>query len=220
MLTIVLAGCEVELAPEEIAGHPAIRATARELGRKPSEVLLDQNMHGPAIRKLPEGDRRGRPDITHITLLCLLESPLNKAGQLQVLLHTRQQELIRIRRDTRLPRGEARFQGLLSKVLRDGASQDQDPLLWSEGKMAPADVLANYTKGPVIRLDETATVSRPADVVAHAEGDELVLVLGAFAHGEFSEGWKDAAPQTASIYEASLNAWAVAGEVVAAFRAR
>ena len=219
MLHVILAGAEVELAPEAIAGHPAVRTTAKQLNRKPTEVLLDQNVHAPAIRQLDEGERRGRPDILHYTLLVLLESPLNKSGGLQVCAHLRNGQLVRIRSDTRLPRGEARFQGLLSKVLRDGASQDKQPLLWSEGVLSPTEVLALVAKGPVVRLDEGGTDTKPMDLARQAKDGDLTVVLGAFPSGDFSREWKAAAPQAASIFGQALNAWAVAGELVAAFRA-
>ncbi|MEK6974981.1 MAG: 16S rRNA methyltransferase [Candidatus Thermoplasmatota archaeon] len=217
MLHIILAGAEVELAPESIAGHPAVRTTAKEQNRKGTEVLLDQNVHSTAIRQLPDGERRGRPDILHYCLLVLLESPLNKEGRLKVLVHTRNGELVNIRSDTRLPRGEARFQGLLSKVLRDGASQDKQPLLWSDGVRTPAQVLAEC-KGPVVRLDEAGEAVRPADLARRAVDGDLTVVLGAFPAGDFTPDWLKAAPTAASIFPQALNAWAVASEVVAGFR--
>lgn len=218
MLHVILAGAEVELAPEAIAGHPAVRATAKEQNRKGTEVLLDQNVHGAAIRQLPDGERRGRPDILHYCLLVLLESPLNKQGRLKVLVHTRDGELVNIRADTRLPRGEARFQGLLAKVLRDGASQDKAPLLWSDGVRTPQQVLAEC-KGPVVRLDEGGASQAPGELARRAAGGDLTVVLGAFPSGDFAAAWKAAAPAAVSVFPQPLNAWAVAAEVVAAVRA-
>ncbi len=219
-LRFVLADAELELVPPEVAGHPAVRSQAEAIGKRPAHLLLDQNQHGPAIRKLPGGDRRGRPDIVQYTLLTLLESPLAKADGLEVAVHTRDGILIRIRPDTRLPRGEARFQGLIAKVLLEGRSQPEDPLLWSEGKKAPAQALSSFAKGPVLRLDETGAAITPTDLAARAEGGELTVVLGAFPSGDFPEAWKKAAPEAASIWPAPLNAWAVAAELVAAFRAK
>jgi rRNA small subunit pseudouridine methyltransferase Nep1 len=220
VLRFILAGAELELAPPEIAGHPAIRATARDQERKPGEVLLDQNMHGAATSRLADGRRRGRPDIVHYTLLVLLESPLCKAGRMEIAIHTRHGELIRIRPDTRLPRGEARFQGLVGKVLREGASNDKEPLLWSEGPKEPHEVIDAFARGPILRLDETGTVTSPSDIVARARDGELTLVLGAFPSGDFPDGWKKAAPEGVSIWKEPLNAWAVAAELSAAYRAR
>lgn len=220
MLNFILADAELELAPPEIAGHPAIRATARAQERKPGDILLDQNQHGAATARLPDGKRRGRPDILHYCLLTILESPLAKAGAVQVAIHTRHGELLRVRADTRLPRGEARFQGLMARVLREGRSQDKEPLIWSDGTRAPADVLTALAAGPVVRLDEGGTALKPADLVGRARNGDLTVVLGAFPSGTFSPAWIAATPDTVSLWPDPLNAWAIAAEVVVAHRAR
>jgi rRNA small subunit pseudouridine methyltransferase Nep1 len=228
VLTFILADAEVELAPAEIAGHPAIRATARAQERKPGEILLDQNAHGAATARLTDGKRRGRPDILHYCLLTILESPLNKAGQVRVAVHTRNGELLRIKPDTRLPRGEARFQGLIARVLREGRSQDKDPLIWSDGLMPPDEALVAWAPDaskaapppPVVRLDEGGAALKPADLVGRARDGDLTVVLGAFPSGGFSAGWLAAAPDAVSLWPEPLNAWAIAAEVVAAHRAR
>lgn len=220
VLRIILADAEVELAPAEIAGHPAVRKDAQSQGKRPGEILLDQNQHGPAMARLEDGKRRGRPDIVHYTLLTLLESPLAKEGRLEVAIHTRDSLLIHVRPDTRLPRGEARFQGLLGKVLREGRSHDKDPLLWVDGECTPRHVVKTFAKGPVVRLDETGGPIHPMELAAMAKDGDLTLVLGVFPSGQFSAGWLEAAPQAASVWPEPLNAWAVAAESAAAFRFR
>jgi rRNA small subunit pseudouridine methyltransferase Nep1 len=218
-LTVILADAELELVPAEVAGHPSVRRHAETLGRKPGQILLDQNYHAMAARQLPDGERRGRPDIVQITLLALLESPLGKSGGLEVAIHTRHGELLRLRPDTRLPRGEARFQGLFSKVLLEGRSQPEQPLIWSEGRKSPKEVVEAVAKGPVVRLDETGTGSTPAEVAARRADGNLTAVLGAFPSGTFTPAWRAAAPEAASIFGSPLTAWAVAAELAAAFRA-
>ncbi|HEX2066609.1 MAG TPA: 16S rRNA methyltransferase, partial [Candidatus Thermoplasmatota archaeon] len=193
MLRVLLAEAELELAPPEVAGHPAVRASAKAQDRRPGEVLLDQNLHGAALAKLPDGARRGRPDIVHYCLLTLLESPLAKAGGLEVAVHTRHRLLIRVRPETRLPRGEARFQGLMGRVLREGRSQDKKPLIWVEGEASPAQALHAFAKGPVLRLDEGGSLLPPADLAARADAaGDLTVVLGAFPSGAFLPAWAEA----------------------------
>jgi rRNA small subunit pseudouridine methyltransferase Nep1 len=221
VLRILLAQAELELAPAEIAGHPAVRASAKAQDRRPGQVLLDQNLHGAALGKLEDGARRGRPDIVHYCLLTLLESPLAKAGGLEVAIHTRHRLLIRVKPDTRLPRGEARFQGLMGKVLREGQSQDKKPLIWVQDEATPAQALHAFAKGPVLRLDEGGALLSPADIAARADpAGDLTLVLGAFPSGAFLPEWVEAAPEAVSIWKDPLNAWAVAAEMVAGYRAR
>ena len=47
----------------------------------------------------------------------LLDSPLNRAGLLQVYIHTEKNVLIEVNPQTRIPRTYTRFAGLMGKVL-------------------------------------------------------------------------------------------------------
>ena len=55
-----------------------------------------------------------RPDICHQSLLALLDSPLNKAGLLQIYLRTKKNVLIEIHPSLRIPRTIKRFNGLMA----------------------------------------------------------------------------------------------------------
>lgn len=57
-----------------------------------------------------------RPDITHQCLLMLMDSPLNRAGLLQVYIHTAKNVLIEINPQTRIPRTLKRFGGLMGRL--------------------------------------------------------------------------------------------------------
>ena len=48
-------------------------------------------------------------------LLTLLDSPLNKAGRMQVFIHTRANVLIEVNPHTRIPRTFKRFAGLMGE---------------------------------------------------------------------------------------------------------
>ncbi|MEM4684334.1 MAG: 16S rRNA methyltransferase, partial [Thermosphaera sp.] len=62
-LRIVILEAGLELVPKSIANHPSILKNAARRGKKPSEVLLDVSIHYPAMKKLPDKLKRGRPDI-------------------------------------------------------------------------------------------------------------------------------------------------------------
>lgn len=57
-----------------------------------------------------------RPDITHQSLLMLLDSPLNRAGLLQVYIRTEKKVLIEINPQIRIPRTFKRFAGLMGEL--------------------------------------------------------------------------------------------------------
>ncbi len=83
MLNLLLADAEIELIPREIFHHPSVKANAKRRGKPPAEILLDSTIHHSALRKLTEGERRGRPDLVHFYLLLALESIMNKRGLLK-----------------------------------------------------------------------------------------------------------------------------------------
>ena len=58
--------------------------------------LLNVDDHASILRKLNRDFSTARPDITHQSLLMLLDSPLNRAGLLQVFIRTSQNVLIEV----------------------------------------------------------------------------------------------------------------------------
>lgn len=56
--------------------------------------LINSDDHRSVIRKAGKQYEEYRPDITHQCLLALLDSPLNKAGMLQIIIQTAEGVLI------------------------------------------------------------------------------------------------------------------------------
>lgn len=79
--------------------------------------LLNCDDHAHILRKNDRDPGSCRPDITHQSLLMLMDSPLNRAGLLQVYIHTEKNVLIEINPQTRIPRTFKRFAGLMGLYL-------------------------------------------------------------------------------------------------------
>lgn len=60
----------------------------------------------------------GSPDIVHQCLMALLDSPLSKAGKLQIFIHTQRDILIEVDPQLRIPRTFKRFAGLMVQLLQ------------------------------------------------------------------------------------------------------
>lgn len=183
--TFVLAESELELVPEEMQAHPKVLQRARSRRRAPEHLLLDQAVDHVAMRALPEGERRGRPDLAHVFLLLLQDSPLNAKGRVRVLLHTRRDELVRVRSDTRIMRNQAKFYQLCEDLLRQGAVPREDPLLTLEWDRDLGSVL-DECPGPRVLLDEGGAFARTPEIASlvGAHGD-ATFVLGGFPRGGF-----------------------------------
>ncbi|KAH9041822.1 Nep1-domain-containing protein [Lactarius hengduanensis] len=80
-------------------------------------TLLNCDDHQGILAKTGRDIADARPDITHQCLLTLLDSPLNKAGRLQVYIHTAKGTLIEVNPHVRIPRTFKRFSGLMVQLL-------------------------------------------------------------------------------------------------------
>jgi rRNA small subunit pseudouridine methyltransferase Nep1 len=171
MLTLVLAEAEIELMPVELCRHPAVIAYARQRGKQPTQILLDSNYHHAAMTNLPEGRRRGRPDITHLFLLTALESIVNKQGQLNILIHTRHDKVISLNPDTRIMRNYERFLGLLEQLFENHVVPDKkQPLLSLQENMSLKHVVEEQRADRVIALSTDGT-----PVVHHKKSKKLTI---------------------------------------------
>lgn len=198
MLTLVIAEAALELIPPSLVTHPVIVKSAKKRGKSPEKILLDSNFHHAAMKRLTNAQKRGRPDIIHITLLCALESVVNKQGDLRVYIHTRNDNIIHVNSKTRIPRSYNRFCGLFEKLLEEGSVQN---LLSMEKKE-----LRTFLEG------------LPGEkVVMHQKGEPLVLarditcIVGGFPHGDFAA---ELPYPRYCISTENLSAWTVVNELV------
>ncbi|NXL66180.1 NEP1 methyltransferase, partial [Chordeiles acutipennis] len=79
--------------------------------------LLNCDKHKALLLRNGRDPAEARPDITHQSLLMLMDSPLNRAGLLQVYIHTQKNVLIEVNPQTRIPRTFDRFCGLMVQLL-------------------------------------------------------------------------------------------------------
>ena len=86
-----------------------------KLGKEFSLLNIDE--HKGLLAKNGRDFSTARPDITHQCLLMLFDSPLNRAGLLQVYIRTANNVLIEINPATRIPRTFKRFCGLMVQLL-------------------------------------------------------------------------------------------------------
>ncbi|XP_034256023.1 ribosomal RNA small subunit methyltransferase NEP1 [Thrips palmi] len=152
--------------------------------------LLNSDDHLNMLRK--NNREPVRPDIAHQCLLMLLDSPLNRAGLLQVYIHTEKRVLIEVNPQTRIPRTFKRFASLMVQLLHKFSVRATDSSM----------KLLKVIKNPVtdhlpvgcrkIAFSYTATkVVNPRELVPPEE--PIAIVIGAMAHGkikaDYAEEW-------------------------------
>ncbi len=217
VLTLILADAELELVPQALTGHPSVRASAKKRGRSPATILLDSSLHHPALKKFPEGERRGRPDIAHLFALLCLDSVLNARGQLRTIIHTRNDDVLRFAPETRIPKNYPRFVGLIEDLFAKGAVPEGKPLLTLERGVPLAKVLDEFV-APKWAFKEGGEPVNLWTEFSKREGD-LVAVVGGFPHGDFRSPVTELCDRVVSIHEEPLRAWTVTSEILVAYRA-
>ncbi len=214
-LVLVVVEAAVELVPEELWDHPAVRAYAARRGKRPDEVLLDRSYHHAAMRKLPQAEKRGRPDITHFILLEALGSPLNKRGLLEVWVQARSGHLIWVNPETRLPRVYERFKGLVEKLYRDPVVEADGRILLKLEEGSLRDLIEKLDPDYKVLLSEKGALtpwSRVGSLLC-SKRSPLVMV-GGFPRGDFEEETVALADELISIWPEALEAWIAASRAI------
>jgi rRNA small subunit pseudouridine methyltransferase Nep1 len=214
-IDLILIESALELVPREIWDHPAVIKNARRRGKKPGETLLDTSLHYHAMKKLRDREKRGRPDIVHISLLNALESPLNKEGLLRIYVQTYQGHIIFIKPETRLPRNYNRFVGLMEQLLLIGKvpPDAEEPLMYVK-TMTLKDLLENIGRDGLILLWEKGERKRPEEIIDYAMKNNYAIGIGGFPHGDYSKEVLDLSNNKFSIYNKSLVTWIIASRII------
>lgn len=157
-------------------------------------ALLNSDDHIGVLKKIGRDISDARPDILHQCLLTLLDSPINKAGKLQVYIQSAKGVLIEVNPTVRIPRTFKRFAGLMVQLLHK----------LSIRSTSSSEKLLKVIKNPVTQYlppnCRKITLSWEAPVVNVREyvgglgdGESLCVAVGAMAKGkdDFADGWVD-----------------------------
>jgi len=218
LLTVILAESSLELVPKEIVGHPSIRLDARRRRKRPEQLLLDRSYHHRAMVGLPDSERRGRPDIIHITLLTSLGSPLNLTGHLMLYVHTVGDHVVSVSPRLRIPRNSERFKGLMEQLFESQRVPPTGEPLLEIRKMDLCGLLETidptYTVGFTVQGEDR----RLQDLaMSLAREKRPVAMIGGFPRGRFSKETISLTDEVARIYPVGLETWTVAAWLIFAY---
>lgn len=180
--------------------------TGKSGGKDEKFSLLNSDEHIGVMRKMGRDISDARPDITHQCLLTLLDSPINKAGKLQIYIHTAKGVLIEVSPTVRIPRTFKRFAGLMVQLLHKLSirSVNSQEKLLKVIKNPITDHLPSTCRKVTLSFD--AEVVRVRDYMETLKPNESICVfVGAMAKGkdDFADAFKD---ESISISNYSLSA--------------
>ena len=219
MLTIIIADAEIEFVPEDLFNEPDSISYARRRSKDISKILLDSNYMHTAIDKHYPGEskRRGRPEIIHMALLVALESILNRSNKMRLYIHTRENFVIGVNWETRIPRSYNRFIGLIENLFENTDKKINVDSLLKIWRSDLNECIAKYSSGKTILLSPRGRYSGVRNLFENDE--DYTIIIGGFAEGDYRS---DIPPdiERISIFNEELAVWTVISEIVCSYESR
>ncbi|MDE1763317.1 MAG: ribosome biogenesis protein [Thaumarchaeota archaeon] len=213
MLSLVIAESALELVPKELQRHNSVLASAKRFNKKPSEILLDVSWHFAAMKGMKNEIKRGRPDLIHFCLLEASSIPIYFTNNLQVFVHTIDDNVIFLDKSVRLPKSYHRFAGLVEKLYSKGRIEEDGKNLLEIKKMSFEDLVRKIKPRQVIGLSSKGIPSSYHQLAEEASKDTCIVV-GGFAKGQFSDDIKKCFDKTISVDKSPLEAHVIISRVL------
>lgn len=212
-LTIILAECGLELIPKHLRKHSSVQ---RNLSSKNySSQLLDNALHHSAMKDLKDSEKRGRPDIIHACLLNALGSPLNKSGNLNLIVHTFNDKIFKFNPELRIARNFNRFKGLMAKLLIDGEIIANGTSLITQIDASLKDLIERLNNPEIILFSSKGKlVKTPQEMFNKEISFEHVIIIGGFQKKGFSKEILSLSTNLNSISKFPLDAWNVVSKII------
>ena len=212
-LIIFLLECGVELIPKEIRSHSAVRKNLS--AQIYSSQLLDNALHHSAMVNLKNSEKRGRPDIAHLSLLNALGSPLNKNGNLRLFLHTIKNKIFEFNPDIRISRNYNRFKGLMAKLLIDNDISVNGTKLISLFNGTIQDLVSTFEKPKILQFSKKGKLIKNYNELFLGDvSKNNIAIIGGFQKSTFSDEFLDLSKNLISISNYSLDAWVVVSKII------
>jgi rRNA small subunit pseudouridine methyltransferase Nep1 len=213
MITLILAESSLEIVPKELQNHPSVISYCKRNEKKPSDILLDNSWHFAAMKGIKNEIKRGRPDIVHLTLLAICNTPLYRENKLKVFVHTINEQVISISDHIRLPKSYHRFQGLFEKLFKENKIEADNTTLLELHDMTFEELLTKIKPSKTFGFSTAGNKSTFQDV-AETITDGSCIVIGGFQKGHFNEKTLKQFDELKSLHYDSLEAHVVASRIL------
>jgi rRNA small subunit pseudouridine methyltransferase Nep1 len=219
VISIILAEAELERVPQQILSHPSVRIQAKQKKKPASQLILDASIHHSAMNSLFEGRKRGRPDITHIFLLCVLESLANKDKMIKnIIIHTRNGEAIQIHPETRIMRNYPRFIGLMEQLFEKQVINAGKTMLMKLQNETMLDKIVKDLNADHVTvcsdIGQMVDINNHLTILKEKDSDHLACIIGGFPSGSFHSDINSLTDDIICLHKEKLTAWTTVNEVL------
>lgn len=211
--TIVIADAEIEALPRDKAHGAKLRAISETVYGQ-GDIILDQWLHADIIKYMPGGNRRGRPDIVHHALSLLLGSLAYRRGLIDVMVHTRNDDLISFDKNVDLPQNYFQFLHMMGQLHADGQVGCGDCKITIESVSGLKEVLERAEADINIAMTPHGEQKGLEGLLPGFKTQKACIIFGGFPEGEYRSPAYDLADITVSLGPEWLNINSVTAEIL------
>jgi len=198
-LRFIIADAQLEIVPEVLWNEPAVLKDSKRRKRHPSRILLYTPIHYTAMLKHNmDVERRGRPDITQDILKIILNHPLKNIVDIEIYIHTINNEVYWVNPETRLPHNFYQFEGLIVQLLRNGMVPPSSGQFMRKVDIGIGEIIDENT---YLLHEEGEDI----DVIDIQPNKTTTFVIGGFQKGDYSLEFQRI-KRRASVFEKPLYA--------------
>jgi rRNA small subunit pseudouridine methyltransferase Nep1 len=214
MISLILAESSLELIPSELKHHPSVVSHARKLGKRPSEILLDNSWHFAAMKGINNELKRGRPDLVHFSILEATTIPLYLQNKIKLFVHTLDDKVISFGQNVHIPKSYHRFEGVIEKLYQEKkiTTKDNDLLLEIKEKTF-SELLDEINPNKVIGFSTKGIESTYEKIAKEIDNNDCI-VLGGFQKGHFSDSIENKFTELYSVGDESFEGHVVAARML------
>ena len=213
MISLILTESSLELVPKELRSHPSIVSHAQKLGKKPSEILLDNSWHFAAMKGMSNEIKRGRPDLVHFCILEATTIPLYKKNKIKIYIHTIDDKVIYFGENVHVPKSYHRFEGLIEKLFLEKTIEANGNVLLEIKEKSFSELIDEIKPSKVVGLSSKGEKHSFENIISEIP-ENCCLVIGGFQKGQFSDIVNSRVDQLISIDASSLEAHIVVARML------
>ncbi len=182
---LILVDAEIEWLPPEAVAGPAPRICCLPGADRQRIRILESYLHRDLMASMPDRHRRGRPDIAHAFLTLALSSEHRAKGRLEVLVHTRDNVVIRFARKAKVEKDYIRFLGALTELFELGEIGEGDERISIEMGTSLQKLLEGEGLDIIIALSPTGKKEDLGTTLSRIRGKAVGILIGGFPDGDF-----------------------------------
>ncbi len=213
MISLILTESSLELVPKELKSHPSVVSHAQKLGKKPTEILLDNSWHFAAMKGISNEIKRGRPDLVHFCILEATTIPLYNKNKIKIYIHTIDDKVIYFGENVHIPKSYHRFEGLIEKLFLEKTIESNGNVLLEIKEKSFSELIDEIKPSKVVGFSSKGEKHSFENTISEIP-ENCCLVIGGFQKGQFSDIVQSRIDQLISIDDSSFEAHVVVARIL------